>query len=79
MANVFLSNVTWFVTLCVYLLSTHPPIYLTNYLFIAHSPTHLPITYLPTYLPTYICSHSYTYLFTYPPTYPSTCLPKFNH
>jgi hypothetical protein len=47
MINNLLSKVTWFTTLCIYLLFIHPPIYLTNYLLSYYPPTHLPINYLP--------------------------------
>jgi hypothetical protein len=54
MTNDLQSYVTWFTTLGIYLLFTHPPIYLwvVIYLPITHPPTY----YLPTHLPTYyIC------------------------
>jgi hypothetical protein len=63
----------------IYLLPTHPPIYLVNYLPTYYPFTHTPIIYLPTYLPifshspiyrpTYIFRLCMTYLLTYPTTY----------
>jgi hypothetical protein len=63
---------------CIYLLPTHPPIYLVNYLstityllpthspnyyFLTYVPTYLPIPFhQPTYVPTYIFSSSYNLL-----------------
>ncbi len=72
--NVFYSNATWFATLCIYFLPTHPPIYqLTTYLPITNPPTHNLPTYifspsynLPTHLPTYL---HITYLLVHPFTY----------
>jgi hypothetical protein len=52
--NVFKSNVTWFVTLCIYLLLIHSLISLTNYLPTYYPPTYLHITNLPTHPLTYL-------------------------
>jgi hypothetical protein len=41
-------------TLWIYLLPTHPPIYLISYLPTYYPPIHLPFIYLPTYLHTYL-------------------------
>jgi hypothetical protein len=60
MANDLSSNMTWYTTLCIYLLPIHPPIYLLNYLPTYYPLTHLPIIYLLTYL---------LYHLTYLPTY----------
>jgi len=69
MTNDIYSNATWSrITLCIYLLPTHSPIYLTNYLFTYYPPTY----YLPTYLSTYVPIFFHfgaTYLLIYLPTY----------
>jgi len=74
MANDFKLNMTWSTTLWIYLLPTHPPIYVISYLPTYYPPTHLSFicTYLPTYLPTHLLTY---YLLPYPPTY----LLNFNH
>ncbi len=75
MANDFWSNMTWSITLCIYLLPIHPPIYLVNYLSTyTHPPTHPPThlstyTFLTTYLHTCIYFSPLYDLFTYLPTY----------
>jgi hypothetical protein len=45
MANDLLSNMTWYTTLCIYLLPIRPPIYLVNYLPTYYPPTHLLFNY----------------------------------
>jgi hypothetical protein len=52
----------------IYLLPTHPPIYLINYLPTYYPPTRPPFIYLPTYILTYIFQFGTTYIFIYPPT-----------
>jgi hypothetical protein len=62
---------TWFTTLCIYLLPIQPPIYLINYLLTYYSPTHLHIIYLLTYLriPFHLPAYIPTYVFHLRTTY----------
>jgi hypothetical protein len=61
MVNDFLPNVTWSITLCIYILPIHPRICLIIFLLMCYPPTHPP-TYFPTHLPT-------CYLHIYPLIY----------
>jgi hypothetical protein len=81
MANDHESNMTWFITLCIYLLPICPPIYLITYLPTYYLPTHPPTYLLFTYLP--ILSHLPIYICTYPCFSLSydlpICLPTYLH
>jgi len=50
MVNDLLSNATWSITLCIYILLIHPPICLIIYLLTYYPSTYLLLTYLPTYI-----------------------------
>jgi hypothetical protein len=41
---------TWSITIWIYFLLNHPPIYIITYLLTYYPPTHPPTFYLPTYL-----------------------------
>ncbi len=70
MANDLQLNMTWSITLCIYLLPIHPFIHLINYLPTYYSPPtyyylpmylHIPF-HLPTYIPTFVFHFCMTYL-----------------
>jgi hypothetical protein len=62
MANDHKSNVTWSTTLCIYLLHTHPSIYLTTYLLPTHPPTYPLFPYL--LIPFHLLIYVGTYIFS---------------